>query len=791
MGVLLEAPEQLTDDKHEGVKEVGGMASSSSEPINGGEEGEEESAPKLVAKQKKKKKAGSKLLGNEEIGEAAKCSQDDGKPKKKKKKKVKKKSPDDEDGTIPKKTKKKKKKIKKKTAVEEETVPSSKVIEGDEQVMPKSANNNPTMVSSIDELQQYDDIFENPHDAVESESSTTKMEEVEPQTKIYKPIFGGRGSLSSTKKPESLPDTESIHSKLSEFETAWREADNSKQENEEEPVPPDDEAFSLAETILDSAASGGGSTFNSHGQYAVISNTMASEEKAKDLRRQAISLAAAETRLRAEARNQMVGKSDSNTVHHGNWRLPDGDDGTEQPVSASSSSRMIPTSQEGKQAYFEGVKAASILDNKRHQPGAFRVTGSNDNASNPAGNEENDVVVAAVTEEDEAQLEKRVMQRLLKETAQASVILVEHGGNSQKYEDPIAEAGRQAELENYKPQGLVEKMFGVGQVPVDVGAAPDDLIKRRNHIPFTIKLHGTTNLWVTSIQTSQKASDSSQYMYEKSSLELKRSIKTYIATTEQEAYEIGLAMAPPIMNSYDENPICQLCSTKFALLKRPCQCRNCGVVVCSGCACSWSSKQVPSTYNMENRSTMNVCVACDWLATSFREALLKGDLACALSLYKSGNVNLRKLHVSKKKGMMGDEAMYPIQMAIRGGNLSLVKWLMFEHYCPLYESNSKGDRGLLKTSKGRTVVDLALEQSKPEILKFLVTNQGVSLTQEAKKETRDSLKHLTCLVQLIPETMLANVSIDAALPTGASEHVAELPESSRMNPREDEDQCAF
>jgi hypothetical protein len=171
------------------------------------------------------------------------------------------------------------------------------------------------------------------------------------------------------------------------------------------------------------------------------------------------------------------------------------------------------------------------------------------------------VVVAAVTEEDEDQLEKRVMQRLLKETAQASVILVEHGGNSKKYEDPIAEAERQAELENYKPQGLVEKMFGVGQVPVDVGAAPDDLIKRRNHIPFTIKLHGTTNLWVTSIQTSQKAWDSSQYMYEKTSLELKRSIKTYIATTEQEAYEIGLAMAPPIMNSMDENPICQLCST--------------------------------------------------------------------------------------------------------------------------------------------------------------------------------------------------------------------------------------
>lgn len=238
------------------------------------------------------------------------------------------------------------------------------------------------------------------------------------------------------------------------------------------------------------------------------------------------------------------------------------------------------------------------------------------------------------------------------------------------------------------------------------------------------------------------------------------------------------------------------CSSKFALLKRPCQCRNCGVVVCSGCACTWSSKQVPSTYNMENKSSVNVCVACDWLAAEFRETLLQGDLAKAQSLYKSGNVNLRKLYGSKKKCMMSDEAMYPIQMAVRGGNLSLVKWLMFEHYCPLYAGNSKGkERALLKTSKGRTVVHLALEQSKPEILKFLVTNQGLSLTDGAKKENRDSLRHLKCLVQLIPETMLANVSVDADSLPPTDSAPAEAPESSIMannNPREGgDDYCAF
>jgi len=563
MGLLLEAPEQGTD---EAVKDVKAPSSLPEEPTHG-EEGQE-SDPKQVAEEQKQKDD-EETPSKKEIDQAAKSTKGDAdKPKKKLKKKGKKKNPD---GTVTKKTKKKKKKPKKKTVVKQEAESSSKAIEGDDQDMAKSANNTTDVVSSDNELQQ-DDVVENQHEVlpvVDEEAGTMTMEDGEPQVKVYGPILVSQGSLSSPKKPDSFSDTESIFSKKSEFEQAWREADNSKhnkgEEKQEEPVP-EDEALSLAETILDSAASGGESTFNSHGQFAVISNGLGADEKAKDLRRQAISLAAAETRRQAEARNRKMDASDrtvqsrnSSTAQLGK-RLPDDDDGTEQPESVSSSARIIPREQEGKQAYMEGVKTASIVDTKRYQPGAFCVTGPNDVASNPAGNEDNDVLVAAVTEEDEAKVEERVMQRLLKETAKASVILVEHGGNSKKYEDPIAEAERQAELENYKPQGLVEKMFGDGKVTVDVGAAPDDLIKRRNHIPFTIKLHGTTNLWVTSIQTSQKAWDSSQYMYEKTSLELKRSIKTYIATTEQEAYEIGLAMAPPIMNSFDENPICQLCS---------------------------------------------------------------------------------------------------------------------------------------------------------------------------------------------------------------------------------------
>jgi len=461
----------------------------------------------------------------------------DGNTTKKTKKKKKKK---DSDGNSTKKTKKKKK-----TAVEDEV----RVLEIDDQGKPQNKDMASSEVNVPEVLQRLT--------MVQEESPEIYMDPTEPTEKVYSPIFDSPGSTeSSPTKPEQFPDTESIFSKLSEFEQAWREADNSRhKEKQEEPVSPEEEALSLADTILDSTASVGASTYG-HGQFSIISTVP--EERARDFRRQAISLAAAETRRRAETGGMSKSRNTS-TSQHVNWRLPDNEDGTDQPIpNTSSSSRIIPPSQEGKQAYMEGVKATSILENKRHQPGAFPVIGPHDN---PAEDRAGDVVVAALTQDDEAQIEERVMQRLLKETAQASVIMVEHGGNSKKYEDPIGEAERQAELmENHKPQGLVEKILGDGQVPVDVNAAPDDFIKRRNHIPFTIKLHGTTNLWVTSVQTSQKAWDSSQYMYENTSLELKRTIKTYIATTEQEAYEIGLAMAPPIMNSVDENPICQLCS---------------------------------------------------------------------------------------------------------------------------------------------------------------------------------------------------------------------------------------
>lgn len=553
---------------------------------------------------------------------------------------------------------------------------------------------------------------------------------------------GAKQTENSEHQPHQTP---SKHRSDIAFESAWREADLSKHSQR------DDESMSYADSILYSTAS------SSHPppqhQYD-LSNSFRVEGNRRDVRRQTASLAAEETR-RVSGRKLTNPAFQSRSIKTSSTRLPDYDDGAEQPVNGPA--RLFT----GKEAYIEGVKARSIMDEKIHRPGAFQIQGIG-----PADDEDSDIVTANVAHEDEKFIEERVMQRILQETAKASVIRVEHGGHSNRYEDPIAEAERQAELEIYKPQGIKEKMFGDGKnTSLDIGAAPDDYIQRRDHLPWTAKLNSTTNLWVASVQTNQKAWESSQYMYEESSLELKRSIQTFVGSTEQEAYEIGLALAPPLMHSLEENPICCLCKTKFAILKRPCNCRNCGVVICSGCACTWSSKQIPTTYNTERRSNVSVCLACDWLAGSFQQALLTGDWSKAQSLYQTGNVNLRSLYGTRRRGLLGNEAMYPVHMAIRGGNLSLVKWLLFDHYCPLHRRTGKDiHRKLLLTSKGRSPIDMALEQPRPEILKFLVSNQGVSLMEGAKKESRNCLSHLMCLIELIPESMLANVTNDTGLP---------------------------
>jgi hypothetical protein len=106
-------------------------------------------------------------------------------------------------------------------------------------------------------------------------------------------------------------------------------------------------------------------------------------------------------------------------------------------------------------------------------------------------------------------------------------------------------------------------------------------------------------------------------------------------------------------------------------------------------------------------------------------------------------------------------------MAILGGNLELVQWLASERYCPLrvalstrkknssLDNHRGGDTSMpLVTSKGRSPIHLALQQSRLDILRYLVADKKLSLLEEVTEEAdvKFALRHLTFLLQVAPDS---------------------------------------
>ena len=151
----------------------------------------------------------------------------------------------------------------------------------------------------------------------------------------------------------------------------------------------------------------------------------------------------------------------------------------------------------------------------------------------------------------------------------------------------------------HKPKGVREKLFGDVRQSVDIAASPE-CIRKRDYLQWTVKRNPTTSQWVASVMTNQQA------MQEGDTIEMELSKVSYSAVTQEEAYETGLANATPMMQSVDESPICFICKAKFALFRRACNCRNCGVCICSGCATTWPSKMIPDTYlNKKDKATVS------------------------------------------------------------------------------------------------------------------------------------------------------------------------------------------
>ncbi|KAL3919219.1 MAG: hypothetical protein SGARI_007263, partial [Bacillariaceae sp.] len=135
-------------------------------------------------------------------------------------------------------------------------------------------------------------------------------------------------------------------------------------------------------------------------------------------------------------------------------------------------------------------------------------------------------------------------------------------------------------------------------------------------------------------------------------------------------------------------------------------------------------------------------------------ALLKGDYKMATDLHKTGNVNLRTPYSLEKKG----EAAYPIHMATISGNLKLVRWLTSERLCPLQTINTKRKVNNqfvyepIVTSKGLTVLEIALIKRRLDIVHFFVTDMKLSISDQNNVSSDIVLANLTSLLNMLPSS---------------------------------------
>ena len=308
--------------------------------------------------------------------------------------------------------------------------------------------------------------------------------------------------------------------------------------------------------------------------------------------------------------------------------------------------------------------------------------------------------------------------------------------------DQVSDEAKQAYLPRSEPSPTAS-------VSSHVSWQQPEQIHSRILLTATVYHNTATNLWIATINTNQKG-------VAKNPATASKFLKAFSFASEKEARESAIANAPPKMISFDDCHHCFICKGKFAMFRRAGHCRNCGVCVCSTCSTTWPSKMIPETYNLKKESQVKICKSCNFLSGAFKKALVDGDYEEALALYGSGNVNLRTPfpQTSKKK----EEVMYPIHCAVEGGNLSVVRWLMDDHFCPIKVirtgSGKKPKRGgsadlPILTSKGRSVLSIAMAGLHVDILRYLVIECGVSIYES--RDLKGSLRALEAVLLALPE----------------------------------------
>lgn len=99
---------------------------------------------------------------------------------------------------------------------------------------------------------------------------------------------------------------------------------------------------------------------------------------------------------------------------------------------------------------------------------------------------------------------------------------------------------------------------------------------------------------------------------------------------------------------------------------------------------------------------------------------------------------------------------YPVHCAVMGGSLSLLKWLVDDHCCPLRSlrvggrRQSRGTYLPILTSRGRSLLGIAMENRNLEIVRYLVADKNMSLTDEKGLTIETMIQTLEAALRKLP-----------------------------------------
>ena len=100
---------------------------------------------------------------------------------------------------------------------------------------------------------------------------------------------------------------------------------------------------------------------------------------------------------------------------------------------------------------------------------------------------------------------------------------------------------------------------------------------------------------------------------------------------------------------------------------------------------------------------------------------------------------------------------YPVHCAVLGGSLEILQWLVDTHCCPLRSirisgktRQSSGSFTPILTSRGRSLLGIALEKESIDVVRYLVVDKGMPLAGEKNLDVGTLIRVLDRILRVLP-----------------------------------------